>query len=223
MEDQFGKQVRLAREAKGWSQETLAEAVGATQSTIDRIERGFTRRSRVMPDIATTLKLEWPPRAAASAFDKPKRELMQKLTIVIPTELYERLTDWQELMLIGSENEAIRRLIEEGLARIDTFFTIVDRLFIRYEALKSWRVAAGDVLSSHPNVISIEFPREGGLNFKMDDGFQVEVGGNNLIKVFDEHRARVIFTRGQAPRWADPSCIVHDRLEGGWDIEVMPF
>lgn len=55
----FGQQVREAREARGWSQEQLAEAVGTTQSTIDRVESGASLRSRFGPEIAALLGLGW--------------------------------------------------------------------------------------------------------------------------------------------------------------------
>ena len=58
--ENFGEQVRAAREAKGWSQEELARRVGATQSTIDRIESGATKRPRNIIELATTLGIDLP-------------------------------------------------------------------------------------------------------------------------------------------------------------------
>ena len=58
--DDFGKAVREAREARGWSQEQLAKAVGSTQSTIDRIESGATKRPRAMPELAAALDIPLP-------------------------------------------------------------------------------------------------------------------------------------------------------------------
>lgn len=51
----FGDRVRSQRERKGWSQERLAQEAGVSQTTIDKIERGATKRSRFAPDIARAL------------------------------------------------------------------------------------------------------------------------------------------------------------------------
>lgn len=56
----FGAMVRTAREARGWSQDALALKVGTTQSTIDRIESGFTKRSRWIIELAGVLDLPLP-------------------------------------------------------------------------------------------------------------------------------------------------------------------
>lgn len=50
-----GKQIRELREAAGLSQAALAEMVGTSQQTIDRIERGETQRSSFIPDIFAAL------------------------------------------------------------------------------------------------------------------------------------------------------------------------
>lgn len=57
---EFGDQVRIEREKRGWSQDKLAEAVGTTQSTVDRIEKGVTKRSRHVIEIAAELRLPLP-------------------------------------------------------------------------------------------------------------------------------------------------------------------
>jgi transcriptional regulator with XRE-family HTH domain len=54
----IGKQVRAARERRGWSQVRLAEFAGVSQTTIDKIERGVTKQSRYLPNIARALRLD---------------------------------------------------------------------------------------------------------------------------------------------------------------------
>ena len=49
--------IRQAREAKGWSQERLAREASVSQTTIDKIERGETKRSRFLREIARSLGL----------------------------------------------------------------------------------------------------------------------------------------------------------------------
>lgn len=48
--------VRDAREAAGLTQEGLADRIGASQTTIDKIERGLTESSRFLPQIAQVLQ-----------------------------------------------------------------------------------------------------------------------------------------------------------------------
>jgi transcriptional regulator with XRE-family HTH domain len=47
--------IRLARESLGWSQARLAELVGTTQQTVDRIEKGETTFSRYVEPIRRCL------------------------------------------------------------------------------------------------------------------------------------------------------------------------
>lgn len=50
-----GGRVRAAREARGWSQDGLAQEAGVSQTTIDKIERGETRQSRYLSNVAKAL------------------------------------------------------------------------------------------------------------------------------------------------------------------------
>lgn len=50
-----GDKIRELREARGWSQDELAERVGISQAAIVKIEKGQTTRSRFLPDIAKAL------------------------------------------------------------------------------------------------------------------------------------------------------------------------
>jgi transcriptional regulator with XRE-family HTH domain len=54
----IGEKIRAAREAKGWSQEELANTAGVSQTTIDKIERGLTKRSRFLHYITSKLELD---------------------------------------------------------------------------------------------------------------------------------------------------------------------
>lgn len=53
----LGQIVREAREKRGWSQERLAKEAGTSQTTIDNIERGVTRRSRYLLDVLRALDI----------------------------------------------------------------------------------------------------------------------------------------------------------------------
>lgn len=50
--------VRAKREELGWTQQELAIAAGSNQATVDRVERGLTKRSKHLPKILVALGLE---------------------------------------------------------------------------------------------------------------------------------------------------------------------
>src|SRR4051812_14342058 len=71
---QIGRNVRATREKIGWSQDQLAEAAGGSQTTVDKIERGETKRSRFLPYIARALGVpldDLDPAAGAAPIQKP--------------------------------------------------------------------------------------------------------------------------------------------------------
>src|SRR5256885_1724353 len=85
--------IRAARERRGWSQEALAEAAGVSQSTIDKIERGLTKRSRFLHAIANVLNLNLDE--VDPTFERVMRLLWNKQSIKSPKDLerfmYEKL------------------------------------------------------------------------------------------------------------------------------------
>lgn len=58
---EIAARLRVRMEEVGYTQETLAEAIGVTQGTISLILTGKTRRSRILPEIAKKLEvsLQW--------------------------------------------------------------------------------------------------------------------------------------------------------------------
>lgn len=55
----YGMRIKEARLAKGWSQQFLADQIGATQSTINRIEKGQTTWSRSTAQAGAALGLDF--------------------------------------------------------------------------------------------------------------------------------------------------------------------
>jgi transcriptional regulator with XRE-family HTH domain len=58
--EQFGRNLRAAREAKGWTQEELAEKAGLASVQISRVERGV-REVRLTTLLRLTAALETTP------------------------------------------------------------------------------------------------------------------------------------------------------------------
>ena len=54
----IGSTVRDARIKRGWSQQQLAEAARVSQTTVDKIENGITKKSRFLPEIFKALGLD---------------------------------------------------------------------------------------------------------------------------------------------------------------------
>lgn len=53
--DFLGVNIKTKREERGWTQQKLAEEASVSQTTIDKIERGLTRKSKFLPEIAKSL------------------------------------------------------------------------------------------------------------------------------------------------------------------------
>jgi transcriptional regulator with XRE-family HTH domain len=53
-----GPAIRIAREAKGWSQAELAEKTGTYQQMVDRIEKGLVKRSKLVPALRAAVGLD---------------------------------------------------------------------------------------------------------------------------------------------------------------------
>ncbi|APH54885.1 Transcriptional repressor [Granulibacter bethesdensis] len=53
-----GERMRHARLQRGWSQDALAKEAGTSQTTIDKIERNLTQRSRALPRLAQCLGVD---------------------------------------------------------------------------------------------------------------------------------------------------------------------
>lgn len=200
MIEDVGTTIREAREQRGWSQEFLAAKVGATQSTIDRIESGQTRRSRILPEIAAALELELP--GAPKPANKPAAVGgLVKVMYVLPAELVQRVEDYKNDVGVSSDDEAVRRLIDDALKHRDTFVTITDRLVSKLSALKSLREAAGYVLANHPLVKSITF-NSNNVNFILSNDYSIEVYNDGIAVVYDESNNAYKFVRGRVPAWA---------------------
>ncbi|GMA76312.1 hypothetical protein GCM10025880_27290 [Methylorubrum aminovorans] len=201
MSDDIGPMIRTARERRGWSQEFLAAKVGATQSTIDRIESGLTRRSRVLPEIVSALDIDLPghekrqtPTQVVGGF--------ARVTYVLPKELIERIEQYKFAIGISSDDEAVRRIIDDFLKKRDEIVDVINRIINKYKLIKSMREAAGTVLANHPLVTTISFDK-GGVVFDFDDSLygklDIEITSWGLVSIKKPDGSNFFFHKSDAP------------------------
>ena len=95
-----GYRLKSAREWLGWTQAELANAVGTTQQTIDRIERGTVGHSRYLQPIAKALSLIETPVEAPSLGQ-------HGLIIDSPNPLKDRQSQSEILELFRVEREGV--------------------------------------------------------------------------------------------------------------------
>lgn len=55
---EVGTLIRTKREAKGWSQNDLARAIGIKQQSIEAVEKGRTAKSKYLPEIVAALEID---------------------------------------------------------------------------------------------------------------------------------------------------------------------
>lgn len=84
----------------------------------------------------------------------------QRRVYVLPTELVDRIVEFQKDKGYPSEVEAVRKLLDEALLHRDTDKTIIDRFKSRLRQLRMPSEVAKDVLVGHPLVKEISFERE---------------------------------------------------------------
>lgn len=94
----FGENVRARRIELGWTQQQLADAAGVSQTTIDKIERGLTKRSRFIAYIAAALQVSYATLDPSMSLDitppkfdhdQKRRESREQGIILVPLYLSE--------------------------------------------------------------------------------------------------------------------------------------
>ncbi len=155
----LGQKIREARQAKGWSQDDLAKAVGISQPAIKDIEDGVTLRSRFIDDIITTLGMASEKRA----IPQPSAPATDRKLPIYGT----RETDTGSLMLTADPIDASP--IPERLAGVPGSYGI----YMSGESMAP-RYREGDLLLIHPHLS----PRPG-------DGVAVFTPDKRLAQIFE--------------------------------------
>lgn len=108
------------------------------------------------------------------------RETTQRRVYVLPSELVERIVEFQSDKNLPSEVEAVRRLLDEALKFRDTPENIVVRF---RERLRSDRIpssVARDVLVGHPQIEQVGFHERDAVTFRFRDHgeFRIDADGD---------------------------------------------
>lgn len=217
-EDHPGEAIREAREHRGWSQEFLAAKVGTTQSTIDRIESGLTRKSRVLPDILSVLALSSDNEGRKS----PATQLaggFTRVSYVLPTELVQSITRYKNLINIPSEDEMVRRILQEYMMRRESVLDVVTRLVNKYRNLRSVREAAGIVLAGHPLVRSLQFEDDGSVQFIYQEDITIKIKSWGSVIVYKANGSHYKFWDNHLPEWVH-AC---NKAEDNQQPDDVPF
>lgn len=82
---------------------------------------------------------------------------MERRVYVLPADLVDRIKAYQSSQGIGSEVEAVRRLLDSALQMRDTVVDILNTLKSKHSDEKDLRVLARDVLTNHALVTKIIF------------------------------------------------------------------
>lgn len=221
MDDDFGHAIKKAREARGWSQDFLAAKVGATQSTIDRIESGLTRKSRVLPEISQVLNLDLPgyerkqsPTSSVGDFTR--------VEYVLPNELISKIERFKISIGIPSNDEAVRRIIDNFLKQRDDIVDVIENILTKYKLTKSIREAASIVVANHPLVATVSLGYDG-VGFTFNDQeygiLTVHITSWGRVSIKKKGGSNFMFHKVGAPAWVPDENLTED--SGGWDY--VPF
>lgn len=109
----------------------------------------------------------------------------QRKIYVLPTELVERISEYQRDKGLPSEVEAVRRLLDEALMHRDTSESITRRFLSRLAVIKFLSDVVKEVLVGHPLIRSLEFPDHDSVDFKMSDGTRIHIHANGSAEMHE--------------------------------------
>ena len=88
------------------------------------------------------------------------KEPTQRRVYVLPSELVDRIVEFQTEKGLPSEVEAVRRLLDEALKHRDTESTVIRRFLSRLDNIRITSEVARDVLVGHPLITEVSFGRD---------------------------------------------------------------
>lgn len=135
------------------------------------------------------------------------------MTYVLPKELIERIEQYKFAIGISSDDEAVRRIIDDFLKKRDEIVDVINRIISKYKLIKSMREAASTVLANHPLVTTISFEK-GNVVFDFDDSLydklKIEITSWGLVTIKKADGSNFLFHKSDAPRWLSSDNIVEE-------------
>ncbi|MGP2493530.1 hypothetical protein ACTDI4_18105 [Mesorhizobium sp. PUT5] len=116
-----------------------------------------------------------------------EKEKTQRRVYVLPVELVERITAFQQDMGLQSEVEAARKLLDEALKRRDDWRAITRRFQEKLKETRMLTDIAGEVLVGHPLVEGINFASDS-ITFKLTTGETVTVNKDGTTFAIDDYQ-----------------------------------
>jgi hypothetical protein len=157
-----------------------------------------------------------------------EKEENERRVYVLPVEQLERVRAYQSANGIGSEVEAVRRLLDAALQMRDTVRDVLKILKSRYAAEKDLRVLARDILAGHALIRSVHYDDDAVyFFFSNGEGGKIDSGGATYVGDAREHEvwhdwppppkttARAAARGGSGPTWDAP--------KGGDFDDEIPF
>ncbi|WP_424138670.1 hypothetical protein [Roseomonas chloroacetimidivorans] len=146
-----------------------------------------------------------PPPKGIPISPSPKAASTERKIYVLPIEQVERIRAYQTANGIGSEVEAVRRLLDTALEMRDTVRDLLNKLKSRHAQEKDLRVLARDILAGHSRVRSINYT---------DDSLEFSFSADERGKI--NNKGRIFEGDGSFDGWTEikPS---NSGRGGGWD------
>ena len=122
------------------------------------------------------------------------KEISQRRVYVLPTELVDRIVEYQKEAGHSSEVDAVRKLLNDALEHRDDWISITRKFLSRLKNTKILSDIAKEVLVGHPNVKSIELG-ERSLSFRLKTGETVKINSDSTVSATDENDDPVNFPK----------------------------
>ncbi|WP_140884999.1 hypothetical protein [Muricoccus nepalensis] len=163
------------------------------------------RNPRHPPPNPVPVLVTKPAAVLAPQSPTPRAASTERKIYVLPSEQVERIRAYQVANGIGSEVEAVRRLLDTALEMRDTVHDLLIKLKSRYAQEKDLRVLAKDILAGHSRVRSIAYT---------DDGLEFSFSSEERGKI--NNKGRIYEGEGSYDDWTEVKPAVPGRASS-WD------
>lgn len=140
----------------------------------------------------------------------PAKELTLRRVYALPSEMVDRITDFQKEKGFTSEVEAVRRLLEEALQNRDILEDVIHRFLAKLRSLRLASEVAKEVLVGHPLIAGLRFEKRA-VTFETRDMWKVTISDNGHIDIEDDDQNTKYWHANK-----------DDRFGNGWISSMRP-